>query len=453
MINRRQLLGSGGWASLAGLGAGAGLLGAWGTEGRAASDDYRALVVLFLQGGNDGHNTLVPTDGAFGDYTQARGSLALARSSLVPLSGSAAGHTFGLHPGLSALAPLYAQGRLAWISNVGPLVQPSTAAQVLASAVEVPPFLLSHSDQVAIQQGWTVKDDSSGWAGRALELLPSGLRHPVSAVTMSTNRTLVLGRHSRVSFLSNDGARYWGSADLARPQSTETQSLNRMAQWQFANDYQAEYARTLGSAVADSTLFTNALLQAKPPTADFGSGNLADNLRALASVLPAFKAQGLKRQVFLVSWGSFDTHADQLGSGAKSQDTQLAAVGRATAAFDRSIQEAGMNDNVVTLMMSDFGRTLRPGSGGGSEHAWGNHWFAMGGPVQGGTVHGVFPTLRLGGPDDGDGNANGRMVPTLATDQVGATLMQWLGLPADQLTEVFPNLANFRQKTIALLRA
>lgn len=453
MITRRRLLGSGGWLSAAGLAGGAGLLGSWSGGGLAAGTDYRALVVLFLQGGNDGHNALIPTDAAYNDYSAARGNLALAKSSLVPLGGSAAGHSFALHPGLAPLAPLYSQGRLAWISNVGTLVQPATAAQVLANAVDVPPFLLSHSDQVAIQQGWTVKDDTSGWAGRALELLPSNLRNPIAAVTMSTQRTLVLGRHSRVSFMPRDGARYWGNADLAQPQAAAAQAINRMAQWEFANDYQAEYARTFGSAVADSTVFTRALMQATPPKADFGSGDLADNLRALASAMPVFKAQGIKRQVFLVSWGGFDTHSNQLGSATNSQDTQLATLGKATAAFDQSIQAAGLDDNVVTLMMSDFGRTLRPGSGGGSEHAWGNHWYALGGPVAGGTVHGRFPTLTLGGPDDGDQNKNGRMVPTTATDQVGATVMQWLGLPGNLVTEVFPNLVNFNQKTIALLRA
>ena len=453
MISRRRLLRTGGIASAATLAGAAGLLGSWARQGQAADGgEYRALVVVFLQGGNDGHNTLIPTDGAYGDYTAARANLALPKDSLVALPGSAAGHTLAMHPGLAPLAPAYQQGRLAWLANVGPLVRPASVAQVLANAVEVPPFLLSHSDQVAIQQGWTVRDDTSGWAGRGLELLPSTLRHPVSAVTMSTARTLVLGRNSRVSFMPRDGARYWGAADLSQPKTEAAQTINRMAQWQFANPYQAEYARTFGSAVSDATLFTNALLQAAQPAADFGSNDLGNNLRALASVLPVFKAQGLKRQVFLVSWGSFDTHADQLGSGTNSQDTQLGQLGKALAAFDQSLQASGMDPHVVTLTMSDFGRTLRPGSGGGSEHAWGNHWLAMGGPVAGGTVHGTFPTLTLGGPDDGDRNANGRLVPTMATDQVGAALMQWLGLPAGLVDDVFPNLVNFSQKTVPLLR-
>ena len=204
--------------------------------------------------------------------------------------------------------------------------------------------------------------------------------------------------------------------------------------------------------MADSTLLTKALLAAANPTADFGSGDLAENLRALAKVLPVFKSQGYRRQVFLVHYGSFDTHAGQLGSGTTSQDTQLGAVGKAVAGFDQSLVAAGLGDDVITLMMSDFGRTLRPGSGGGSEHAWGNHWFAVGGAVAGGTVHGTFPTLTLGGPDDGDANRNGRMVPTLATDQVGATLMQWMGLPSNLVTEAFPALANFGNRTVPLLR-
>lgn len=453
MIKRRQLLGAGGAVSATSLLGAGGLLGALGSPGHAATDDYRALVVLFLNGGNDGHNLIVPTDGAYTDYQASRANLALTKSSLVALPGTAAGHTFGLHPGLAPLVPLYAQKRLAFIANVGPLVQPATAQQVLANAVEVPPFLFSHSDQVAIQQGWTVTDDTSGWAGRALEVLPSSLRNPIAAITLNNNRTLVLGKHSPVAFLSPDGSRWWGSADLSQPGFEAAQSINRMAQWQFGNVYEAEYARTFGSAVADSTRFTQAMLKTQPPGNDFGSGDLADRLRQVARLLPAFKADGLKRQVFLVEWGAFDTHATQRGSSAQTQDTQLGLVGKAVAGFDAAMQANGMAENVTLLMMSDFGRTLRPGSGGGSEHAWGNHWFALGGAVDGGTLHGVFPDLRLGGPDDGDRGKNGRLVPSIAADQVGASVMRWMGLPDNQVLDVFPNLVNFGQTTIPLLRA
>jgi uncharacterized protein (DUF1501 family) len=449
-MQRRRVLGAAGLTSLAGL------MGGLSLPGAAAGEDYRALVVIYLNGGNDGNNTLVPTDGAYGDYQTSRANLAIPKNSLLTLPGSAIGHTFGVHPALKDLLPLYATGRLGFISNVGPLIEPSTAQAILAGTVKVPPFLMSHSDQTQIVQGWTVTDDLSGWAGRALENLPPSLRNAVSAVTMDNNRTLVLGKKSGVSFMPPGGSRWWGTADLAQPESAAAQSLNRMARWQFANDYEAEYARTFNSAISDSTLLTKAFMAAQRPVADFGSndahGDLPNNLRSLASVLPVFKSQGLKRQVFLKHWGSLDTHTNQRGSDNNTQDGQLAILGKALAAFDATNQANGMDQNVVTVVMTEFGRTLRPGSGGGSEHAWGNHWFLAGGPVAGGTVHGTFPSLVLGSADDGDPGKNGRHVPTISSDQVGASLVQWLGLPDSQLLSVFPNLVNFPKKTVSLLR-
>jgi len=448
-MQRRRFLTATGAAGLAGS---AGLLSLLSNQGSAAASDYRAVVVVFLDGGNDGHNCLVPTDATYNAYQAARANLALPKNSLAALAGSSAGHTFGLHPALAPLVPLYNERRLAWIANAGPLIEPATAGQVLDNAVEVPPFLMSHSDQVAIQQGWTVQDDMSGWAGRGLELLPSVLRNPISAVTTTTSRTLVLGRRSAVSFMPEDGARWWGSADLTRPEQLQVQSINRMAQWQFANAYEAEYARTLGGAVADSSRFARALQKASAPSGDFGNGWMARQLRTVATGLPVFKADGLKRQVFLVSEGGYDTHANQRGSGETTQDALLAGLSKSLTAYDQHLRAMGMDENVVTIVMSDFGRTLRPGSGGGSEHAWGNHWFAFGGPVAGGQVLGAFPQPILGGPEDSDPGRNGRLVPAVATDQVGASLMQWLGLPANLFHEVFPNLVNFSQKTIPLLR-
>jgi uncharacterized protein (DUF1501 family) len=451
-MDRRHFLRFASAAPMVSMLGGASLLGQH-DDALAASNDYRALIVLFLGGGNDGLNTLVPTDGAYDDYSKARPELALSKSVLTSLSGSSAGHTFGIHPGIAGMASMYNSGRLAWISNVGPLVKPTTAREVIDRTATVPPFLLSHSDQVMVQQGWLGDADSSGWAGRALELFPTALRNEAAAVTMGLDRTLVLGRNSPVSFLSNWDNRYWGQADLANPTQSTTQSLNRMAQWQFANKYEQEYARTFGRSVRETTMFSKATLSAAAPTGDFGTSDLGAALRRLATLLPVFKAQGFKRQVFLVNWGQFDTHTSQRGSGNVSQDTQLGTLGKVLPVFDQAMLAAGLDQNVVTLSMSDFGRTLRQASGGGTDHAWGNHWFAFGGPVAGGQVLGTFPTLTLGGPDDGDANKGGRFVPTTSTDQVGASVMQWLGLPADQVTNAFPNLANFSQKTINLLRS
>ena len=381
-------------------------------------------------------------------------NLAIPKRSLVNLAGTSIGHSFGVHTSFADIAPLYDQRRLAFISNVGPLVEPTTAEKVLAGTARVPPFLLSHNDQTSMVQGWSINaGNDSGWGGRGLEMLPSSLRNPISAVTMDTNRTLVLGNQSAISFMPPGGARNWGTADLAYPSSEASQSLNRMANWQFAGDYEAEYARTMGNAIADQTRFVRAFQKAVVPTADFGTEDIGNKLRSLSSVLPIFKSQGLKRQVFLIHWGGFDTHSNQRGTGANTQDTQFIALAKALAAFDETNKANGMDMNVVSVVMSEFGRTLRPGSGGGSEHAWGSHWIAMGGPVAGGNVVGSFPSLVLGGADDGDLGKNGRFVPTIGSDQVGATLLQWLGVSSTNFVNVFPDLANFQTKTIPLFRS
>lgn len=451
-MKRRNFLQASSTPILAALG-GLGTLGALSSSSAAGTNDYKALICLFLAGGNDGNNTLVPTDAAYSDYSTARGVLALPKDSLLALAGTSAGHSFGLHPALAPLVPLYNQQRLAWIANAGPLIVPSTARQVIDHAVPVPPFLLSHSDQQAMQQGWGGDADGSGWAGRALEQLPSSLLNPLRAVTLSGERTLVLGRNSRVSFMNPGGSRYWGRADLAQPKSNWSQTLNSMAQWQFTNEYEAEYARSLGGSIAESTLLTQAFLAAKPPQANFGSDDLSKQLSSIASVLPVFKAMGYRRQIFLVNWGSFDTHYAQRGSDARTQDAQLDIVGRAAAAFDQANIAAGLGQDVTTLMMSDFGRSLRPASGAGSDHAWGNHWFAMGGAVAGGQVLGQFPSLMLGGADDADAGKGGRFVPTTSTEQVGASVMQWMGLPASAQATVFPTLTNFQTKTLAFMKS
>lgn len=418
----------------------------------ANTTDYKALVCLFLSGGNDGHNTLIPTDAAYNDYSKARPILALPKDSLIGLEGTSAGHSLGLHPGLAPLAKLYNQKRLAWIANAGLLVTPATAEQVINHTVAIPPFLQSHSDATALQQGWDGDSDVSGWAGRTLEQLPSNLSNPLRAVTMNNARTFVLGRRSSVAFMSSGGSRYWGYADLAQPQNYWTQSLNNMASLQFANNYEAEYARTFNRSVAESTILTKVFLAAKQPAANFSSDELATKLSTLASVLPVFKSLGYRRQIFLVEWGSFDTHYGQRGNDSRTQDAQLDIVGRAVAAFDQANLAAGLDLDVTTLMISEFGRTLRPASGAGSDHAWGNNWFVMGGAINGGQVFGQIPSYILGGADDGDPNRGGRMVPTTSTDQVGATIMQWMGLPTTQLNTVFPNLINFSNKNLGFMR-
>ena len=444
MINRRHWLKRSGAVSMSAMG------GVLGFPSLVNAADYKVLLVIYLDGGNDGHNVLVPTDAAYKDYETSRTSvLALPKDSLVNLNGTSAGHTFGLHPSFKEVAALYNQQRFSFISNVGALIEPSTKESVLNNQVRLPVGLLSHNDQAGFVQG--AVDDTTGWAGRALEQLSSGLRHPCAAIASGNNRTLVQGRSTAVSYLLGQGNNGWGSANLLMPNSAATQSLNRMGKWQSENLYESSYIRTMATALSDTELFARADRYAALPQQDFGPSELGHTSRYVASLLPVFKSMGLRRQVIQINFGGFDTHTKQRGSDRASQDSLLANLSKVLAALDASNQANGLDQNVLTLVGTEFGRTLRPGSGEGTEHAWGTHWMLMGGAAKGGQVHGKFPSLVLGSADDSDPNMNGRTVPYFSTDQVGATLMSWLGLTPDRYDEVFPNLKNFSLKTLPVL--
>lgn len=432
---------------LGALGAGSGLgtaLGLIVPSSLAASTDYRAVVCLHLGGGSDGNDMLIPTDGAYLDYANVRKSMAIAKDSLISLSGSSAGHTFAMPPALKDLVPLYNQGRLAMVANVGALVKPTTAAQVLDRSAIVPPFLMSHAEQAAYIQGWMGDTDVSGWAGRAMELMPADLKKVLPVMGFDSNPTLLLGKKSYSSQLT-------GLINFNDPTSPKLHTIEAMGKIQSANNFETEYARTLGAVFNDAVTLNQVSNNMLTPSNNFPGTQLGTDLRTLASFLPGFKALGARRQVFQVSLGNFDTHAAQRGTDINSLDSSFSNVGSALAAFDTAIKAAGLDQNVVTLVMSEFGRALLPNAGG-TDHGWGNNWMVMGGPVMGQQVIGSFPTLTLGGPDDSDFFKKGRWVPTTSSDQVGASLMQWLGLTTDQFALAFPNLTNFTQKTLPLLR-
>lgn len=437
-----------------GLGAGVtSLMGFGASSTVAATTDYKAMICVYLNGGFDGNDALIPTDGAYQDYAKARPSLAIAKDSLITLSGNSAGHTFGMPPSMKDLAALYDRGRLCMVANVGALIKPVTAAQVLNRTASLPPFLLSHSEQSAYIQGWMGDADASGWAGRAVELLPTSLKDKLPVISYTSDNTLLLGKQSRVTQTNANWGSYWGAADISNNSDPLSGIIESMGLMQSRNAFEAEYARTLGATFRDAVSMSLLSKKALPPSNAYPKNELADSLRHIASLMPLFKAAGIKRQVFLVSYGSFDTHTSQRGTGASSFDTQMLSVAQALAAFDQSVLAAGLDLNATTLTMTEFGRALQPASGGGTDHAWGNHWWLMGGAVKGKQVLGSFPSLSLGGVDDGDQWKKGRWVPTTSSDQVGATLMEWLGVPSSQLVSVFPSLANFSQKTLPFLHS
>lgn len=410
--------------------------------------DYKALVCIFLVGGNDGHNTVVPLSQAeFNAYKAARGSLALpdGNGPLLQVS-TPNGTPFGLNNGLSAIHPLWAQGKLAMLSNVGMLVQPVTRSQFLANAVPVPTNLFSHSDQIQqMQSGFPSSSGGSGWGGRtadALNPLNAGSTFP-AAISIAGPSLFCTGNVIQSASLlpgfnlDPSGMSLWPQS-AAQARKTGLQEVlnfdSGLALVQAANK------------VRKDAMDLNALMTGTSATlgTTFPGTSLGNQLQQVAKLIKLRSTTGMHRQVFLCSLGGFDTH----GSQSWQHWDLLKQASEAMMAFYNATVEMGVADAVTSFTLSDFGRSLQP-SGSGSDHGWGNHHLIMGGAVQGGQMYGSFPTMALGGPDDS--GSRGTLIPSTSMDQYGATLARWLGVPDAQLASVFPNIGNFANANLGFL--
>lgn len=446
-LHRRTFLGAAG-ASLAGI---AGLLG--GSRAVQAAD-YRAVVVVFLNGGHDGNNLLVPTDAAYSDYQRARPPLALAKDSLVALPGTHMGHTFGLAPSLRPLKALYDQQRLALVVNAGPMIEPTTVSAVLNNTARLPPFLFSHPEQAQMVQGWTGDADPSGWGGRAMEQLDPALRPRQPLVAIGGESTLVTSGLLPLSQGNSWQSANWGMAQLEDTNSSHTQRLAWLGRLQSGNLYEQEYARSLRAAFDDTVDFGRGQRLGPEPGGNFADTPSGRELRFLARHIPYAKSVGARRQIYQVATGSYDTHANQNSTDPTNpgMEIQLRELADSLVAFDQSMRRVGMDREVTVLVVSEFGRTLDPAAGVGSDHAWGNHWMVLGGSVKGGKLYGQsFPRLINGGPDDSSPSKRGYWVPQWATDQVAADLLLWLGLTPQQALNALPYLGNFPVRQVGYL--
>lgn len=435
---------------LSGLGVTALLsrLGWMNALAQATPPDYKALVCVFLGGGNDGHNTIVPlTQADFNSYKAGRGSLALPDNNGALLQvATPEGTPFGLNPGLTAIHPLWAQGKLAVLANAGMLVQPTSRAQFLANSVPVPTNLFSHSDQVQQRQsGIPSTSGGTGWGGRAADALHmlNGASTFPATVSIAGPSLFCIGNIVQPASLlpgfnlDVSGMNLWPQAAAAARKAGLQQVLefdSGLALVQAANK------------VRKDALDLNAMLTGNDATltTQFPGTSLGDQLKQVAKIIKLRATTGISRQVFLCSIGGFDTHGAQ---GWQHWDL-LRQVSEALAAFYNSTIEMGVADRVTSFTLWDFGRSLQP-SGSGSNHGWGKHQLILGGAVQGGKMYGAFPTLALGGPDDS--GSRGALIPSTSTEQYGATLAAWLGVPANQLGSVFPNLGNFGTQNLGFM--
>lgn len=451
--SRREFLCGAGALSLAGIGA------ALLPLSHVAAADYKAVVLVHLDGGFDGNNVLIPVDAAYADYAKARPSLALPKDSLLRLSGTHIGHTFALTPSVRPLYELFERKRVAVVANVGALVQPTTIDQVRNRSVKLPPFLGSHSDQEQWIQGWMGDEDRSGWGGRAMDLLPEGMRNRQPLISVTNNYTALVSNSTPLSLADSNGNSNWGIANISDPANSVTQRLEWATRLQSSNPYEAEFARSMRAAYLDSQEFAQGRIKGPAPTGDFPTttiSRLPRDLSFVAKHIGYSKAMGAQRQIYLVKDGGYDTHTGQLEMGDNNPglDRRLEVVAQSLSAFDKSMVDMGLDSQVLVLVISEFGRTLDPAAGAGSDHAWGNHWFAMGGAVKGGTVYGsTFPILQTGGPDDASlyNPKRGQWIPQFSSDQFVADAVRWMGLTVEQTVAAMPNLANFKSRTIGYL--
>ena len=450
---RREFLVGAGAVSLTSIGA------ALLPLSQVAAADYKAVVIVNLAGGFDGNNVLIPIDGAYSDYSKARPSLVLPKDSLLRLTGSHIGHTFALTPSIRPLYVLFERKRVAVVANVGALIQPTTIEQVRNRSVKLPPFLGSHSDQEQWIQGWMGDEDRSGWGGRAMDLLPAGMRSRQPLISVTNSYTALVSNSTPLSLADSNGNSFWGMANIADPANSATQRVEWASRLQSSNPYEAEFARSMRAAYLDSQEFAQGRSKGPVPTGEFPTASftrLPRDLSFVAKHIGYSKAVGAQRQIYLVQDGGYDTHTGQLDTGDANPglDRRLQVVGQSLAAFDKSVVDMGLDSQVLTLVISEFGRTLDPAAGAGSDHAWGNHWFAMGGAVKGGTVYGSsFPTLQTGGPDDASlyNPKRGQWIPQFSSDQFVADAVRWLGLTDAQAVAAMPNLANFKNRTIGYI--
>lgn len=433
-------------AALAALGMGSLALASASSSSVA---DYRAVVAVFLGGGVDGNDMLVRTGAGYQDYFKARPSLALPLDALKPLKRGLGSEKVSTHPSFALLNEVYESGRLLWMPNVGPLVEPATVSQVMAKSVRLPPFMGSHPDQSNCVQGWDPVGSSSGWGGRGLERLPATLRSDLAAISMGDASLLVSGDLTRPVTMRHNFNGLFGQARMTDADDELTVLSAQLGRASSSNRFEVEYERSYAKIFESSSLLARIRAKAVAQNASaFPDNALGRDLGFLARMLPQFKAEGIRRQIFCTDFGRFDTHAMQRGDNdGMGLDIQIEQVCQALLAWDQALRSTGMDAHVVTLVFTEFGRTLAP-AGSGTDHGWGAAWWVMGTPVQGGRLLGNLPVSTLGGPDDWDEAQRGRWVPQFSADQVGATLLQWLGVEPSQLTAIFPNLANFSQKTL-----
>lgn len=429
------------------MGAALGMLGGAGVAAaQTAPSDYRALVCVYLTGGNDGWNTLVPTQpDRYDAYAAARRSLALPKESLLDL-----GNGHGLHPSADALQRLFAEGKLAPVANVGTLLAPITKSQAQAGQ-NLPAQLYSHNDQtLQVCSGQPDAPKPRGWGGLIGDLMASWNGTPDLSlnISMRGQNLFQTGQYTVPYTLSPKGIELLKAASGDAIAARRWQLMqNSISQAISRNDLvmEPEHAAVTRRAHDLSMILSSALDTAPSSATRWPDTQLASQLSMVARMISVRDMLSMRRQVFFVNIDGFDTHDDQLNKQAEN----LSEISGALEAFQRELEALGVGSDVTTFTMTDFGRTLTPNNDG-SDHGWGNVNLVMGAAVAGGRIYGSYPDLTLNGPDD---IGAGRILPTTANEQFAATLARWFGVGESDLDLMFPHLSRFDSRDLGFMSA
>lgn len=432
-------------------------LAAMGEAAAFNATDYKALVCIFLNGGNDYANTVVNYDPTtHGLYSGIRTNIALSRAALAntvlnPTTPLPGGVQYALHPAMTGLAGLFNAGQAAVQLNVGPLVAPITRQQYNARTVPTPPKLFSHNDQQSVWQSSAPEGSPSGWGGRIGDLVLSNNANTTSLFTCIsvTGNAVFLAGNSALSYQVGTGGpvriRALNDSSVYSSQMVRA-AITALAVQERTHRLEKEYNLVTGRANGAFTQISNALASVPasgPAYATFPTGNnLADQLRIVARLIAARGDLGTKRQVFFVSMGGFDLH-DNLING---QNTLMGRLSSAMTAFYEATAALGVADKVTAFTASDFGRTLTS-NGDGSDHGWGSHHLMVGGAVRGAALYGKAPPVSVTNSTtdafDQWHVGQGRLLPSTSVDQYAGTLATWFGVQGTEMNNILPNLGNF----------
>jgi uncharacterized protein (DUF1501 family) len=426
----------------------------------ALQPDFKALVCLFLAGGNDSNNLIVPADATtYAAYALGRGALALPQASLLPITPKTSdGRAWGLHPAMPELKALFDQGQLAVLANIGSLSYPLTQVQYNDGSVPKPLQLFSHSDQ---QVEWmsSIPDQpfTTGWGGRLADLTNAfNLNNRISmSLSLNGQNYYQVGKNIAQYAVGTTGAiALTGNGTGTSVNGVRTSALNDTLAAQTGNLFEAAFGGLTNGAIANSALLSGIVTGTSPFTALFAGLNssLSQQLHMVARLVNAQTALGLKRQVFFVRTGGFDLHNAEVTLGNTTNGAHaglLRDISQSLSAFNNALVQIGAQNQVTTFTASDFGRTYNT-NGDGSDHGWGSHHLVMGGAVNGGDIYGRMPAFAINGPDD---TGRGRWIPSTSVDEYSATLAKWFGVSATDLPTVLPNIGRFAKPDLGFMGA